>query len=95
VEGLLDGMQLSHALFGFFWVRSHQGDWMQAGQIALEVARRTGDLAAQAQTQNDLGAGYYRQGRYDQALACLKEATDADQIRAASTVRPGRCTETT
>jgi DNA-binding SARP family transcriptional activator len=68
------GMQLAHALFGFFWVHSHKGDWMQAGQIALEVARQAGDLAAQAQAQNDLGAGYYRQGRYDQALACLQES---------------------
>ena len=68
------GMQLAQALFGFFWVRSHRDDWVQANQIALGIARRTGDLAAQAQAHNDLGAGYYRQGRYDQALACLQES---------------------
>jgi DNA-binding SARP family transcriptional activator/tetratricopeptide (TPR) repeat protein len=68
------GMQLAQALFGFYWVRSHNGDWVQANKIALGVARRAGDLAAQAQTHNDLGAGYYRQGRYDRALAHLHES---------------------
>ncbi len=68
------GMQLAQALFGFFWVRSHWGDWVEANKIALEVARCAGDLAAQAQTHNDLGASYYRQGRHDQALAHLRES---------------------
>ncbi len=47
------GMQLAQALFGFFWVHSHRGDWVQANQIALEVACQAGDLAAQAQAHND------------------------------------------
>jgi DNA-binding SARP family transcriptional activator/Flp pilus assembly protein TadD/DNA polymerase III delta prime subunit len=68
------GMQLVQALFGFFWVRSHWDDWVQADQIALGVARRLGDRAAQAQTHNDLGACYYRQGRHEQALAHLRES---------------------
>ena len=68
------GIQLAQALFGFFWVHSHQGDWLEANEIALTVARQIGDLAAQAQAHNDLGAGYYRQGQYDQALACLHES---------------------
>jgi DNA-binding SARP family transcriptional activator/tetratricopeptide (TPR) repeat protein len=68
------GMQLAQALFGFFWVRSHWEDWVQANKIALGVGRQMGDRAAQAQTHNDLGAGYYRQGQYDQALAHLHES---------------------
>jgi tetratricopeptide (TPR) repeat protein len=68
------GMHLAQALFGFFWVRSHRDDWVQANQLALGVACRTGDRGAQAQAHNDLGAGYYRQGRYDQALARLHES---------------------
>jgi tetratricopeptide (TPR) repeat protein len=68
------GIQLAQALFGFFWVHNHRGDWVQANQIALEVACEAGDLAAQAQAHNDLGAGYYRQGRYGQALARLQES---------------------
>ncbi len=68
------GMQLAQALFGFFWVHSHRGDWVQANQIALELACQAGDLAAQAQAHNDLGSGYYRQGQYGQALARLQES---------------------
>jgi DNA-binding SARP family transcriptional activator/tetratricopeptide (TPR) repeat protein len=62
-------VELTQALFGFFWVRSHLGDWVQANQLALGIARRVGDLAAQAQADNDLGGGYWRQGRYEEALA--------------------------
>jgi DNA-binding SARP family transcriptional activator/Tfp pilus assembly protein PilF len=68
------GMQLAHALFGFFWVHSHHRDWVQANQVALEVACQAGDLPAQAQAHNDLGAGYYRQGRYDHALTRLQKS---------------------
>jgi DNA-binding SARP family transcriptional activator/Flp pilus assembly protein TadD len=68
------GIQLAQALFGFFWVHSHHRDWVQANQIALQVARQSGNVAAQAQAHNDLGAGYYRQGRYDQAQAHLRES---------------------
>jgi tetratricopeptide (TPR) repeat protein len=67
-------IQLAQALFGYFWVRSHLGDGVQASQLALGVARRAGDLAAEAQAHNDLGAVYYRQGRYEQALACMHES---------------------
>jgi tetratricopeptide (TPR) repeat protein len=68
------GMQLAHALFGFFWVHSHHADGVQANQIALDVACQVGDLGAQAQAHNDLGAGYYRQGRYGQALTHLQKS---------------------
>jgi DNA-binding SARP family transcriptional activator/tetratricopeptide (TPR) repeat protein len=66
-------IQLAQALFGFFWVRSHLGDWMQANQIALGIARRLGDLPAQAQAYYDLAAAYWRQGRYKEVPACLHE----------------------
>ena len=32
--------QLAHGLYGFFVVRGHQQDWVQANQVALGVARR-------------------------------------------------------
>jgi DNA-binding SARP family transcriptional activator len=65
--------QLAHALFGFLWVRGHWDDWVRVSQLALAAAQRTGDCAAQAHTHNDLGLAHYRQGRYEQALACHKE----------------------
>ena len=66
--------QLAQALFGFFVVRGHQQDWVRANQVALGVARRTGDRAAQAQALNDLGGAYQRYGRYSEALACHHES---------------------
>jgi DNA-binding SARP family transcriptional activator/Tfp pilus assembly protein PilF len=66
--------QLAQALFGFFWARSHLGDWVRADQTALGIARRVGDRAAQAQASNDLGVAYQWQGRYEQALPHLRES---------------------
>ena len=65
--------QLAHALFGFLWVRGHWDDWVRVSQLALAAAQRTGDRAAQAHAHNDLGLARYRQGRYEQALACHQE----------------------
>jgi DNA-binding SARP family transcriptional activator/tetratricopeptide (TPR) repeat protein len=64
-------VQLAHALYGFLTVRGHWDDWEKVNQIALGVAREKGDLAGQAQIQNDLGVRAWRLGRYKEALACL------------------------
>jgi len=61
-------IQLAQALFGYFCVRSHWEDCVQASQTALETARRIGDRAAQARAYNDLGGAYLRRGQYDRAL---------------------------
>jgi DNA-binding SARP family transcriptional activator len=67
-------IQLAQALFGYFSVRSHSRDWVQVNQTALGIARRLGDLAAQAQAHNDLGLGHSRQGRFQEALACHQQS---------------------
>jgi DNA-binding SARP family transcriptional activator len=67
-------IQLAHALFGFFVVRSHWQDWLQANQTALGVARRMGDLAAQAQAHNDLGSAYLQLGQPERALGSHQES---------------------
>jgi tetratricopeptide (TPR) repeat protein len=67
-------IQLAQALYGFLTVRSHWSTMAQANEIALGVAHRLGDRAAQAQAHNDRGVGYLRQGRYDQALNCQQES---------------------
>jgi DNA-binding SARP family transcriptional activator len=79
-------IQLTQALFGFYWVRSYWGDWLKVNQIALGVTRRIGDRAAQAQAHNDLGAANWRRGRYDQAVASLQESLE---IRRELGDRPG------
>ena len=67
-------IQLAQALFGYFSVRSHWRDWVQVNQTALGIARRLGDLAAQAQAHNDLGLGHSRPGRFREALACHQQS---------------------
>jgi DNA-binding SARP family transcriptional activator/Flp pilus assembly protein TadD len=67
-------LQLAQALFGFFSVRCHWQDWVQVDQIALGVARRIGDRAAQAQAHNDLGYAYWLQGRFEEAVACHQQS---------------------
>jgi DNA-binding SARP family transcriptional activator len=67
-------IQLAQALFGFFRVRSHWDDRVRVNQTALRVARRLGNRSAEAQALNDLGGGYWRQGRYEQALACRHQS---------------------
>jgi DNA-binding SARP family transcriptional activator/tetratricopeptide (TPR) repeat protein len=66
--------QLAQGLVGFSWVRSYWDDRVQVNQIALGVARRDRDLAAEAQAHNELGVAYSRQGRFDQALAYHQES---------------------
>lgn len=63
---------IAHALFGFFELRGYRQDWIALNRAALAVARRSGDLAAEAHAHRDLGVGYERQGRYDDALASLE-----------------------
>jgi tetratricopeptide (TPR) repeat protein len=73
IQAALAG-QLTRALFGFFLVRGHWQDGVQANQIALELARRTEDRSAQAHALIDLGAFYRRLARYPQAVARLQES---------------------
>jgi tetratricopeptide (TPR) repeat protein len=67
-------IQLAHALDGFCWLRNYWEDWARVNQIALEVACRTGDRAAQAQVYNDLGLAHWRRGRYQQALVSHQQS---------------------
>jgi DNA-binding SARP family transcriptional activator/tetratricopeptide (TPR) repeat protein len=67
-------VQLTHALLGFFQLRSHWQDCEQANRTALGVARRLGDRAAQAQVQSDLGIVHERLGRYQKALDRHRES---------------------
>ena len=80
-------VQLAHALFGYFLARGHWDDWAQVNQIALDVARRKGDLIAQAQVHSDLGVRYRRLGRYEDALGAVQASL---AIRRSVGDRPGQ-----
>jgi tetratricopeptide (TPR) repeat protein/transcriptional regulator with XRE-family HTH domain len=65
--------QLVSALFGFFLGRGHWRDWIRASETVLNVARRHGDLAAQASALNDLGVAHERLSQYAEAVACQEQ----------------------
>jgi DNA-binding SARP family transcriptional activator/Flp pilus assembly protein TadD len=67
-------LQLTRALFGFFLVRDYWQDGVRANQVALELARRTGDRAAQAHAHNDLAVAYWQLGRHEEAIASMRES---------------------
>jgi DNA-binding SARP family transcriptional activator/tetratricopeptide (TPR) repeat protein len=67
-------IQLAHALFGMFSVRSHWQDWVQVNQTALAIARQLGDRAAQAQAQADLGFACCSQSRYAESVTYTRES---------------------
>jgi hypothetical protein len=67
-------VQLSQALWEFFWMHSRWDDCLQVNQISLEVVRRLGDRAAEAQAHHALGFASWRQGRYERALTSLRQS---------------------
>jgi len=67
-------IQLAHALFGMFSVRSHWQDWVQVNQAALAIAGQLGDRAAQAQAEADLGFACFWQGRYAESVTYTRES---------------------
>jgi tetratricopeptide (TPR) repeat protein len=66
--------QLTQTLFGFFVVRGYWQDGVHANQIALELARRTQNLAAQAHAQSDLGILHWLLDRYAESIAFQQDS---------------------
>jgi tetratricopeptide (TPR) repeat protein/transcriptional regulator with XRE-family HTH domain len=66
--------QLAQALFGFFIVRGYWHDAASVNRMALELAQRLGDRAAEASACNDLGLACGRLGRYALAIDHLRES---------------------
>ena len=64
--------QLTRALATLFETHGYWQDGVHANQTALEFACRTGDRTGQAHALGDLGFVYTRQGRYEEALTCLR-----------------------
>jgi DNA-binding SARP family transcriptional activator len=65
--------ELARALFAFFHIRGHVGDWIDANEAARRVARRDGDRLAEAYACKDLGAARELRGQYRDALADLRD----------------------
>jgi len=66
--------RLATILFRHLYSCGHYPDALTIHTHALEVARRTGDRAAEAHTLTNLGVVDWRQGRYDQAIEHHQQA---------------------
>jgi DNA-binding SARP family transcriptional activator/tetratricopeptide (TPR) repeat protein len=67
-------VQLAQALFGFLPLRGYMRDWEWVNRIALDVAARIGDRAAEAQAENDLAGALSSLGRHADAAAHLERS---------------------
>lgn len=84
--------QLAWALQDFLDRRGHWAELAAVQRAALRAARRTGDVAGQAQAHRGFARALFRQGRYAEAHAELRQALDryaelGDQAGAADTTR--------
>ena len=68
--------QLPVAALSFFNRRTYWADWVETHRIALASARSTGDQRAEALVLNNLGMGYARQGRDEEAADCFRQALE-------------------
>jgi tetratricopeptide (TPR) repeat protein len=66
--------KLPAALLGFFNLRKHWADWISVHKIALQAARKLGDLYAEAWTLNSLGIAYYDLRWFANAAEYFKRA---------------------
>src|SRR5829696_6298383 len=65
--------ELASALFRFLEMRGSWFDLATLNRLAVQVARRTGDLAGEAQALNDLAAAHYRLDHLDEAVTCAEQ----------------------
>lgn len=65
--------ELASALFRFLEMRGSWFDLATLNRLAVQVARRAGDLAGEAQALNDLAAAHYRLDHLDEAVTCAEQ----------------------
>jgi DNA-binding SARP family transcriptional activator/tetratricopeptide (TPR) repeat protein len=66
--------QLTAALWGFFYLRSHLHDWLDTTRTALDAARMTHDRTGEAVSLGDLAAALTQVQRYDEAIDHFRQA---------------------
>ncbi|WP_335340842.1 AfsR/SARP family transcriptional regulator [Streptomyces qaidamensis] len=66
--------RLPAVLWGFFYLRSHVHDWLDAARTGLAAARGSGDREGVAQGLADTAAALRNAGRFDEAVEHLHQA---------------------
>jgi DNA-binding SARP family transcriptional activator len=57
-----------------FDLRKHWDDWVETHLLALDAARRLGDLVAESEVLIGLGVAHYDLQRFDSAITCYQRA---------------------
>jgi tetratricopeptide (TPR) repeat protein len=73
--------ELATAMWGFFYLRKHWGDWIDTHLVALAAARRGDDLEGEAWTLGSLGFARWETQSYDLAMSCFQRALAICQQR--------------
>ncbi|WP_446447286.1 AfsR/SARP family transcriptional regulator [Streptomyces adustus] len=60
--------RLPAVLWGFFYLRSHLGDWANTSRTGLSAARAAHDRPGEARALGDLAAALRSAGRFDEAI---------------------------
>jgi DNA-binding SARP family transcriptional activator/tetratricopeptide (TPR) repeat protein len=68
--------QLTLTLFDLFQLGGHVSDWIATAERGLASASELGDSAARGKLLHHLGSAYLVAGRGEEAVACLREATE-------------------
>ncbi|MFF6877386.1 BTAD domain-containing putative transcriptional regulator [Streptomyces sp. NPDC012474] len=66
--------RLPAVLWGFFYLRSHVHDWLDAARTGLAAARDAGDREGETQGLCDAAAALRNGGRFDEAVEHLRQA---------------------
>jgi tetratricopeptide (TPR) repeat protein len=65
---------LAKKLVPFFSLRSHWEDWVTTHEIAIACAEKAGNWAGIAQTLNNLGNVYRKQGKWQEAISAYEQS---------------------
>ncbi|MEV7284076.1 BTAD domain-containing putative transcriptional regulator [Streptomyces sp. NPDC093252] len=66
--------RLAAVLWGFFYLRSHHGDWLDTARTGLAAARAAGDRRGEARALADTAAALRAATRYEEAIDHLRQA---------------------
>ncbi|WP_232521579.1 AfsR/SARP family transcriptional regulator [Micromonospora phaseoli] len=67
---------LGWALAGYLQRSGHWQNWADTQSVALEAARRLGDLQREAYAHRNIGLAYARMGEFGEATACYRRALE-------------------
>jgi tetratricopeptide (TPR) repeat protein/Mrp family chromosome partitioning ATPase len=68
--------RLTAALWSYFYLGKHLGDWIRTHQVALAASRQAGNPEGQAWILNNLGVAHWQRRDYPAAIDCYRQARE-------------------